>query len=425
MTAWGTNANSQLTNYFTTQAQITVVPAPGWLANVQFVSPESGQPRKYGRAATSMSDNDLWNPMHAGDHCMVTNLGASGNPVGVSVSGPTYGPDEYWDRSMAAFDDMYDHYLCREYGNIDITITNLSIGTYNIYLYGHGQNENENGSYSAKVGNNAWSDSKSTTNSGWDFLTPIWKEGRQYVIFPITIHSNEPVSVSVSPDGGPSILSGMQIAKTGDIATPPIVMSQIQDQEISLGASATLSVNVIGSAPLVYRWLHGTTLITNATGSSYTINNARAADSGSYTVIITNAYGSASNTATLTVDTPPISTMSVSVPNITIGSNHFTATIQGNSAVSMAILVNSTNFASATWGPFTNSVPVTLGSADGDYLVWFGFRGADGSEYWRAARITVARPFRWHLWLPRQATPRRRFFNWLGILRAKLVLLMT
>ena len=173
VTAWGTNANSQLTNYFTTQAQITVVPAPGWLANVQFVPPDSTLPEHRGWAATGRCYYDYWNRVYAqtpvsGQNTAYTQLLSSdgaATPVGIYVLGDLNNVIGFWDRAMANFDDMYDHYMSRGYQSITITLTGMPPGSYDLYLYGHGQNENENGSYSAKVGNNAWSDSKSTTNS--------------------------------------------------------------------------------------------------------------------------------------------------------------------------------------------------------------------------------------------------------------------
>ncbi len=65
------------------------------------------------------------------------------------------------------------------------------------------------------------------------------------------------------------------------------------------------------------------------------------------------------------------------------------ATIQGYPSAGMAILVNSTNFASATWMPFNPSPTVALGPGDGQRDVWFGFQTLDGLATWILARVTV------------------------------------
>lgn len=47
----------------------------------------------------------------------------------------------------------------------------------------------------------------------------------------------------------------------------------------------------------------------------------------------------------------------------------------------MAILVNSTNFESATWIPFNPTPSIDLGAGDGPRDVWFGFQFPSGAEF--------------------------------------------
>lgn len=47
----------------------------------------------------------------------------------------------------------------------------------------------------------------------------------------------------------------------------------------------------------------------------------------------------------------------------------------------MAILVNSTNFESATWIPFNPTPLIDLGAGDGPRDVWFGFQFPSGAEF--------------------------------------------
>lgn len=89
-------------------------------------------------------------------------------------------------------------------------------------------------------------------------------------------------------------------------ATPPSVATGPQDQSIFTTQSATFSVVADGSPPFAYQWLYNnTTVLTNQTNSTLTINNAQLSDTGGYSVIVSNAFGSAlSDTAELTVTTP-------------------------------------------------------------------------------------------------------------------------
>ncbi len=90
-------------------------------------------------------------------------------------------------------------------------------------------------------------------------------------------------------------------------------------------------------------------------------------------------------------DTPITSAanLTVSFPNNLVNSNFITATVSGGPAAAMAYLVNNTNFASARWFPFSAVPWVFLGTNDGTYSIWFGFRGSDGTNYWSMTTITL------------------------------------
>ena len=57
---------------------------------------------------------------------------------------------------------------------------------------------------------------------------------------------------------------------------------------------------------------------------------------------------------------------------------------------SMAVLVNSTNFDSAPWKPYSPNPAVTLGTNDGDYDVWIGLRGRSPKslQTWQGTTLT-------------------------------------
>src|SRR5436853_133239 len=92
-------------------------------------------------------------------------------------------------------------------------------------------------------------------------------------------------------------------ARTLSSATPPSITAQPQNQTNIAGQNATFYVTAVGSGPLGYQWLFNGVDIPSEIGSSYTRSNVQPPDSGAYSVIVTNAYGSVTSPpATLTVE---------------------------------------------------------------------------------------------------------------------------
>lgn len=91
-----------------------------------------------------------------------------------------------------------------------------------------------------------------------------------------------------------------------------------QSLTLSSGQAATLSVSADGTQPFAYQWHKDGVAVPGATGASYAISAASAADAGAYTVVVSNAAGSTvSDAAVLSVQTvataPAIVTQPVSV----------------------------------------------------------------------------------------------------------------
>jgi hypothetical protein len=74
-----------------------------------------------------------------------------------------------------------------------------------------------------------------------------------------------------------------------------------------------------------------------------------------------------------------------------VNTRSITAQIEGGPGVSMAILLNSTNFEAATWGLFNEAPAIELTNADGIHEIWFGFRDMNGTTVWTLSRITLDR----------------------------------
>lgn len=72
----------------------------------------------------------------------------------------------------------------------------------------------------------------------------------------------------------------------------PSITSNPAPQLTTIGGLFSMSVAVTGTAPFMYQWKRGNTLLSGATNSLLTISNAQNLDAGDYTVIITNVGGS-------------------------------------------------------------------------------------------------------------------------------------
>jgi uncharacterized protein (TIGR02145 family) len=86
---------------------------------------------------------------------------------------------------------------------------------------------------------------------------------------------------------------------------PPSLTAQPQSQTVLVGQSVTFSVSASGSYPLSYQWYVGGIAISGATSSTYIISNVQVAQSGTYTVMVSNGTlpNATSNGAVLTVTT--------------------------------------------------------------------------------------------------------------------------
>ena len=87
---------------------------------------------------------------------------------------------------------------------------------------------------------------------------------------------------------------------------PPTISTQPADAEVKLGDDHTLQVSVSGTAPFSYRWCFNGQSISNATASSYKIDNSIESDTGDYFVTVSNSLGMVtSRTARVVIVVPP------------------------------------------------------------------------------------------------------------------------
>lgn len=82
----------------------------------------------------------------------------------------------------------------------------------------------------------------------------------------------------------------------------PTIATQPQPQTLLEGGTISLGVGVNGGRPFSYQWQFNGTNIPSAVAGTLTITNAQLTNSGSYSVVVTNPFGSATSTnATVTV----------------------------------------------------------------------------------------------------------------------------
>ncbi len=96
---------------------------------------------------------------------------------------------------------------------------------------------------------------------------------------------------------------------TVTVAQPASIVAQPEGGNAVLGDTFVLSVVAAGTEPISYQWQFGGQALDGATGSSLSLANVEAVDSGDYQVIVSNHAGTeSSDTVTLTVESPPVIT---------------------------------------------------------------------------------------------------------------------
>jgi autotransporter-associated beta strand protein len=101
---------------------------------------------------------------------------------------------------------------------------------------------------------------------------------------------------------GLSINVPARMLPTGEIVPvlgPPSITTQPQNQVALAGSSPGFTVAAGGTAPLGYQWFSGASPIAWATNSSMTLTNVSTNQSGLYSVVVSNAVGTASSSNAL------------------------------------------------------------------------------------------------------------------------------
>ena len=142
----------------------------------------------------------------------------------------------------------------------------------------------------------------------------------------------------------------------------PIIYGQPQSQAVSASATVTLSVTNTGALPLAYQWLFNGTNLNGATSKTLNIASFQATNAGSYLVVITNVYGSATSSVAVlnlaATNQPPV----VAITSPTTGAT-FTAPVNisisasasdPDGTVAQVVFLNGANpLGTVTHSPYT------------------------------------------------------------------------
>ena len=101
-----------------------------------------------------------------------------------------------------------------------------------------------------------------------------------------------------------SITSAVATLTVNLAVLPPAITAQLQNQTVTEGQDATFNVSATGTAPLYYLWRKGTAVFAVNNSSTFTIPGAALPDAGSYSVIVSNAAGTATGSAALLTVNP-------------------------------------------------------------------------------------------------------------------------
>ena len=124
------------------------------------------------------------------------------------------------------------------------------------------------------------------------------------------VGNGDVVGLTTAPDGNLYYLARngsalFKLVYTNNSSSAPVITTQPVSQSVVPGTKVDFTVAAAGTAPFSYQWQKNGANISGATGSTYSIASAAAADAGQYRAIVTNSVGTAtSSAATLTVTAP-------------------------------------------------------------------------------------------------------------------------
>lgn len=162
-----------------------------------------------------------------------------------------------------------------------------------------------------------------------------------------------------------------------------------QDQTVKVGTNVIFNVTAAGASQLLYQWRKNGFILPGKTDFTLTISNVQVADQGSYSVVVSNAFGSVtSSNALLTVIVPDTTKPTIAVTSPTSGQRWNNAvfaasgTAKDNAQVTnVSYQLNGTGWHSAqTLNGWTNWTANVLLSPGSNFLQTFATDSSGNSS---------------------------------------------
>jgi hypothetical protein len=189
------------------------------LLNVDFGSSLNPYlPPGVGSAAVGISADDYWNLYSRDDEFGGWRDNGVLNELKLADGTPTPAELSVSNAAGLWFTPISSDYMFQSYlyplsrvGDITATFTDLSRGTYDIYVYAHGYPPEENAVVNLSVGSVSMGTLSTSSEPGWE--SPLWTEGRQFVVFRnVSIDGGNDLTIVSSPGvSGLAVINGLQI----------------------------------------------------------------------------------------------------------------------------------------------------------------------------------------------------------------------
>src|SRR5512138_798590 len=178
-------------------------------------------------------------------------------------------------------------------------------------------------------------------------------------------------TVVVSNAGGSvSASASLTVTNGGGTVAGPVIVRGPESQTVSVGSRVSFTVQASGSG-LSYQWQHNGSDLAGATGSGLSLDNVPLSAAGTYTVVVRNAGGSASASASLSVTNGG---GTVAAPVIVSGPESRTVALGGDTTLSVVATGQELSYQWQHEG--TN-----VAGATGSQLELVQVQSADGGSY--------------------------------------------
>jgi uncharacterized protein YdaL len=142
-------------------------------------------------------------------------------------------------------------------------------------------------------------------------------------------------------------------------AAAPVIFKDPQDVTAVIGSNVTFRVEAAGANPLRYQWRKNGANVSGATNSTLTLSNLQVPHAGTYSVIVTNQFGTmVSSNAVLTIAAPALRIQQTNGIRLTFhASPGFTYRVQYRSSLSSGSWSTLRTISGAS-GPVTVTEPI-------------------------------------------------------------------